>query len=114
MSYCFSFVEFDLRLIGGSSHAEGRVEVYHEGIWGTICDDSWDTNDATVVCGFFNFTGRSEAVGGGMFGEGDGTIWMDNVECYGDESRLDQCKHNGWSLHNCRHKEDAGVKCLMG
>ena len=40
----------DLRLVGGSSALEGRVEICNNNAWGTVCDDFWGTNDANVVC----------------------------------------------------------------
>ena len=40
----------DLRLTGGVDNTTGRVEFCYEGIWGTVCDDSWDENDVRVVC----------------------------------------------------------------
>lgn len=126
--------EGDIRLVGGSSDLEGRVEVCVSGVWGTVCDDSWDGPDAQVACKQLNlpYTGLqvsrlacpsrlrcnsciflyhsgATAYGSAYFGQGTGSIVMDDLSCNGDESSLLNCSFN--PNHNCVHFEDAGVVC---
>ncbi|KAK9400535.1 neurotrypsin-like [Crotalus adamanteus] len=96
---------------GGKKDFEGRVEIYHDGYWGTICDDQWDDKDAEVVCRYLDLSGISRAVSWAHFGKGLGPILLDEVECSGNELSLDQCKKSDWGKHNCDHVEDAGVIC---
>ncbi|XP_071498746.1 uncharacterized protein [Diadema antillarum] len=108
---CQGNVNFDIRLRGGSSAREGRVEIFYDGAWGTVCDDFWDLNDAHVVCRMLGYPGAERAVGRASFGEGQGQIVLDDVQCEGSEQNLTECRHNGYGVHNCRHSEDAGVEC---
>ncbi|NXP10307.1 NETR protein, partial [Thinocorus orbignyianus] len=90
---------------------EGRVEVYHDGKWGTICDDQWDDRDAEVVCRQLGLSGNPKALSWAHYGQGSGPILLDEVECSGNELSLDQCKKSDWGQQNCDHIEDAGVSC---
>uniref|UniRef100_A0A673B5P1 SRCR domain-containing protein n=1 Tax=Sphaeramia orbicularis TaxID=375764 RepID=A0A673B5P1_9TELE len=101
-----------IRLVNGDSECSGRVEVFHEGQWGTVCDDNWDTSDATVVCRQLGCGHAIHAHSGSHFGRGSGPIWLDDVMCGGEEPILTHCRHNGFGRSNCGHNEDAGVTCF--
>jgi deleted-in-malignant-brain-tumors protein 1 len=100
----------DVCLVGGSGLHEGRVEVCVNGLWGTVCDDSWSSNDAIVVCRQLGYTtSGAAALSQASFGAGSGYIFMDEVICSGRESQLATCPHT--SNHDCSHQEDASVRC---
>ncbi|XP_044305993.1 soluble scavenger receptor cysteine-rich domain-containing protein SSC5D-like, partial [Varanus komodoensis] len=100
-----------VRLMGGRSHCSGRLEVYHEGQWGTVCDDMWDLLDVAVVCRELDCGEALAAPGGSFFGEGTSVIWLDDVQCQGEEATLAECHTSPWGTNNCRHTEDAGAVC---
>ena len=92
------------------------MEICNNNVWGTVCDDFWDTLDAAVVCRQLGFsaTGAQALSGLNDVPDGTGQIWLDNVNCAGTETRLIDCPHYPASPlgdHNCYHSEDAGVQC---
>lgn len=88
--------------------------MYYNGAWGTVCDDGWDIDDARVVCRTLGFQDAEAALCCANFGQGTGQIWLDQVDCVGDESSLYSCGHNEVAIHDCYHREDAGVRCSQG
>ena len=123
----------DVRLVGGSNQYEGRVEVCINDQWGTVCDDSWDSVDATVVCKQlrYAYTGSELnywvrytclfiafvhpeggiAYGNVYFGAGTGSIYLTNVGCSSSARQLLECSSRPILANDCLHSADAGVGC---
>ncbi|NXW10669.1 DMBT1 protein, partial [Fregetta grallaria] len=89
----------------------GRVEVFYNEEWGTVCDDNWDFADAKVVCRQLDCGTVVSAPQRARFRWGQGPIWLDDVDCTGTEAALSQCRNKGWGIHACEHGEDASVVC---
>ena len=93
------------------------MEVYHNGEWGTVCDDGWDLNDAQVVCNELELGNAINAtvLVRAFYGQGRGRIWLNNLGCIGTEWTIRNCSHRGWGrVYPCNHFEDAGVRCSPG
>lgn len=60
-----------VRLVNGSGPHEGRVEVYHDRRWGTVCDDGWDKKDGDVVCRMLGFRSAEDVYRTARFGQGE-------------------------------------------
>ena len=91
------------------------MEVYHNGEWGTVCDDGWDSNDAKVVCNQLGIINGPTIVRyDAFYGQGSGRIWLNDLKCTGTEVTIQECSHRGWGTEKCSHSDDAGVKCFTG
>ncbi|CAI5641403.1 unnamed protein product [Oreochromis niloticus] len=99
--------------LSGSTLCSGRVEIFYNNTWGTVCDDNWDMNDTEVVCRELGCGTAQSAAVSASFGEGSGSIWLDDVSCSGSESSLTECQHREFGTHDCTHSKDAGAVCSV-
>uniref|UniRef100_A0A670JXX3 Soluble scavenger receptor cysteine-rich domain-containing protein SSC5D n=1 Tax=Podarcis muralis TaxID=64176 RepID=A0A670JXX3_PODMU len=104
-------ISTEIRLVNGTSSCSGRVEVLHNRQWGTVCDAGWDLHDAHVVCRELGCGNASKAFGGAWFGQGSGPIWLEGLNCTGEEAFLSECPQSPWGEHSCNHSQDASVEC---
>ena len=115
-----------MRLIGGPQAVDGQgkrrrtlegvLQIFHNGQWGTVCNDKWTFYNAEVACRQLGFSGADVAIANDPRYIGDAwsrhePIWMDNVKCSGSEARLADCPFRGWGEENCNHFEDVAIKC---
>ncbi|NXL26667.1 C163A protein, partial [Setophaga kirtlandii] len=102
-----------LRLVGGGGRCAGRVEVKHDGEWGSVCafDFDWEARWAAVVCRQLGCGRVARASLHAPFGQGSGRIWLQPFFCRGTEDALEHCPHFGWKRNSCGHEWDVGVTC---
>ena len=112
-----TFFLTDVRLMSlgveTTSLGYGRVEVRMNGEWATICDDGFDVNAAKALCTHLGFS-QGEIRTDAFYGEGTGEIFVNDVECTGDETFLYECKLTRNFDDVCTHAEDVGVVCSIG
>ncbi|CAI8018786.1 Deleted in malignant brain tumors 1 protein [Geodia barretti] len=108
--------ETDVRLVDGETAREtqeGRVGICLNGVWGSVCDDSWDARDAVVVCRQLGYNTSSVPLQNHpVLSNSTLFFHLDDVKCAGNESLLSECDHKGVGVHNCAVRlESAGVIC---
>ena len=103
-----TLLTFTVRLVDGSTPYEGRVELYYQGQWGSVCSSGFDLREANVVCQQLGYPSAARFWRGNHFGQGSGPILLHNVGCYGFESRIDMCYFRQWYSGTC---EASGVTC---
>ncbi|KAJ8043107.1 Galectin-3-binding protein B [Holothuria leucospilota] len=100
----------DVRLADGVSNSSGRIEVLHNGEWGTVCEDGWNKSNSDVLCKQLGYQGSVITYKNAFFGEGSGLIWSNELQCTGNESLLSECKSQPLEL-DCNHGQDVGILC---
>ncbi|XP_076082552.1 scavenger receptor cysteine-rich domain superfamily protein-like [Mytilus galloprovincialis] len=101
-----------MRLAGSIRPSEGRLEIFHNNAWGTVCSDNFDTLDAATVCKIMGYETRYPyAIGQAFFGEGTGLVWLDEINCNGTEDDIYKCGSNGWGRTDCGHSKDVSILC---
>ena len=101
----------DVRLVDGDGSYRGRLEIRHTGEWGTVCNKSFNYAAASVVCHQLGYTGAYQ-VQSFRSGPAGGVIWLENVQCNGNEASLLDCKYDGWGETSCTHDNDVGITCI--
>lgn len=98
-----------IKLVNGRNATEGIVEVYLQGQWGTVCGDTWDIKEATVVCSQLGYLDAISAELSTTFGESSELNGHFNINCLGNEATIANCSVRKASQQsNC---ENAGVRC---
>ena len=110
--YWLYLLVLPVRLADGKDQYSGRVEIYRNGVWGTVCNSNWTETNGRIVCQQL-FDIRSVEIDLSV-SAGAGPILMDNVDCSSGQTNLLACSHNGFGFHNCGHLEDVRIKCKPG
>jgi len=110
--YCINSVCIlpDVRLVDGDGSYWGRLEIRHTGEWGTVCNKNFNDAAASVVCQQLGYTGayRVQLFRSGPAG---GVVWLENVQCNGNEASILECSYDGWGNTSCSHDDDVGIVC---
>ncbi|XP_019848822.1 PREDICTED: uncharacterized protein LOC109580260 [Amphimedon queenslandica] len=113
--YCRSMM---MRLVGGKGRNEGRVEVYNQNVWGSVCSNNFDMKDGNVICKYLGHPGleeiyNKEETPSSMVRTSEGAIWMNNLQCNGYEETPFDCLQSTFGEHDCTHNQDCGPQVFQ-
>ena len=101
-----------VRLAGGNSENEGRVEIYYNNTWGTVCAGGhWDQINSNTVCKQLGYERATRYYSSPFIDHGNVPIWMDRVNCGTNDLCLGNCAFNIFGINNCVHQFDVFVSC---
>lgn len=124
-------VDGDVRLVDSNTSQEGRLQVCFNRVWGTVCDDRFDSDDARVVCSQLStqfeglsfashvrlstippFAGGVVLTGDDSYGPGSGPVFVETLTCEGDESSILECRDVNLRRQSCTHDRDVSIRCI--
>lgn len=94
---------------------QGRIEVYRDGVWGTICSHGWTYWDADLFCQYLGYPGAypHAFATDAYFGEGTGPILLAELDCTAESPDIFHCpSQKEKASSGCAHGNDAGVVCI--
>ena len=100
-----------VQLVGGKSENEGRVEIYYNNTWGTVCSTYWNKYDSNTVCWQLGYTEAIKYYLSPLSDQENSPVWMNKVYCGAYEICLGKCPFAGFGDNNCRHRQDVFVSC---
>ena len=100
-----------VRLVGGNSNNEGRVEIYYNNTWGTVCRNYWGSSDSNTMCRQLGYTGSIRYYLSPFVDHENTPIWMDRVGCGTFDICLGKCSFAGFGNNRCQHSQDIFVSC---
>lgn len=110
LHFVISAMTGDVRLVGGESHNQGRLEVYLNDQWGSVCDDGFSVDLAgDIACKQLGYIGAVSFTSGTLPGDETLPINIDDIECTDQEQKLSDCGRA--VIHNCIHPEDVNLVC---
>ena len=106
-----------VRIKNGPIPSKGRVEVFHDNEWGTICsvdNTKFSIAEGNVICRSLGYGTANHILPTSHIGWGFDRAWLESIKCKGDEICVNDCKMSKWGAtsYNCgRHMNDIGVAC---
>ena len=99
--------------LSDGTNTSGRVELFFNGRWGTVCRNEFNKISGQVICRQLNLGYITRIADPGEFpvGKSDQPIWLDEIRCTGNEEWLSACPHSGYGRNGCKHNEDVAIIC---
>ena len=92
-------------------NSQGRIEIYYNDTWWTLCQHHFSHDAFNIVCRKLGLPDSQEAYNESQFGSGNQSILPMDFSCDGHEASLMDCRHEHFSDHHCGDQNTVGVSC---